>query len=54
MLLTALYTMLKKKESYNAELYRKTDVLPADREITLEQAILMVKFQGYRIKSATE
>lgn len=54
MLLTALYTMLKKKEPYNAELYRKTDVLPAEREITLEQAILMVKFQGYRIKSAAE
>lgn len=54
MLLTALYNMLKKKEPYNAELYRKSDVLPANREITVEQAILMAKFQGYRIKSATE
>lgn len=54
MLLTALYNMLKKKEPYNAELYRKSDVLPADREITVEQAILIAKHQGYRIKSATE
>lgn len=53
MLLTALYNMLSKKEPYNAELYRKSDVLPADREITVEQAILIAKFQGYRIKSAT-
>lgn len=54
MLLTALYNMLKKKEPYNAELYRKCDVLPAEREITVEQAILIAKYQGYRIKSATE
>lgn len=54
MLLTALYYMLKNKEPYNAELYRKSDVLPVDREITVEQAILMVQFQGYKIKSATE
>jgi transposase len=54
MLLTALYNMLKKNEPYNAELYRNSDVLPADREITVEQAILIAKFQGYRIKSATE
>jgi transposase len=54
MLLTALYNMLNKKESYNAELYKKSDVIPAEREITVEQAILMAKFQGYRIKSATE
>ena len=53
MLLTALYNMLKKKESYNAELYRNADTLPADRIITIEQAILMARFQGYRIKSAT-
>jgi hypothetical protein len=46
--------MLNKKESYNAELYKKSDVIPAEREITVEQAILMAKFQGYRIKSATE
>lgn len=36
MLLTAFYNMLKKKEPYNAELYRKSDVLPVEREITVE------------------
>ena len=46
--------MLSKKEPYNAALYRKSDILPANREITVEQAILIAKFQGYRIKSATE
>ena len=54
MLLTALYNMLEKKEPYNAELYKKSDILPVDREITVEQAILMAKLQNYRIKSATE
>ena len=53
MLLTALYNMLKKKEPYNAELYRKSDVLPVDREITVEQAIIIAQYQGYKIKSAT-
>lgn len=50
MLLSALYNMLKKKEPYNAELYRKSDALPVDREITLEQAILLAQSQGYRVK----
>ena len=54
MLLTALYNMLRNKEPYNAELYRKSDVLPVNREITVEQAIIMAQLQGYKIKSATE
>ena len=54
MLLTALYNMLKNKEPYNAELYRKSEILPVNREITIEQAILMAQFQGYKIKSAAE
>lgn len=53
MLLTALYNMLKKNEPYNAEFYKNSDAIPANREITVDQAILMAKFQGYRIKSAT-
>ena len=53
MLLTALYHMLKNKESYNAELYRKSDLPPADREITVEQAIIIARNQGYKIKPAT-
>jgi transposase len=50
MLLSALYNILKKKEPYNADLYRKSDALPTDREITLEQAILLAQSQGYRVK----
>lgn len=49
MLLTAIYHILKKKEPYNPELYQKADVLPVSREITIEQAISLVKSQGYRI-----
>nr|WP_196793663.1 transposase [Thermoanaerobacterium thermosaccharolyticum] len=52
MLLTALYNMLKKKEPYNAELYKKSDAFPAKREITVEQAILLAQLQGYKIKPA--
>ena len=40
MLLTAIYNILKKKEPYNPELYKKADVLPVNRKITVEQAIL--------------
>ena len=53
MLLTALYNMLKNKETYNAELYRKSDLIPVDREITVEQAVLIAQSQGYKIKSVT-
>ena len=53
MLLTALYNMLKNKEPYNADLYKKSDMIPINREITIEQAVLLAQFQGYRIKSAT-
>lgn len=49
MLLTAIYNILKKKEAYNAELYKKSDVLPVNREITVEQAILLAKNHGYRV-----
>lgn len=49
MLLTAIYHILKKKEPYNPELYRKVDVLPVSREITVEQAISLAKSHGFRI-----
>lgn len=52
MLLTALYNMLSKKEPYNAESYKKYNCLPVEREITVEQAILIAQHQGYKIKSA--
>ena len=45
--------MLKNGENYNAELYRKSDISPVDREITVEQALIMARNQGYKIKSAT-
>ena len=54
MLLTAVFHMLKNGEIYISDLFIKSDVLPTTREITVEQAILMAQFQGYRIKSATE
>jgi hypothetical protein len=53
MLLTAIYNILKKKEAYNPELYRKLDVLPVTREITVEQAILLAKNHGYRVLGAS-
>jgi len=51
--LIAIYNILKKKEPYNAELYKKSDVLPVSREITVEQAILLVGTQGYHIREAS-
>ena len=45
--------MLKNGENYNAELYRKSDQPPVDQEITIEQAIIIARNQGYKIKSAT-
>jgi transposase len=52
MLLSALSNMLKKKEAYNADLHKKSNVLPVDREITVEQAISLAQFHGYRVKTA--
>ncbi len=53
MLLTAIYMILKNKQPYNADLYRKTDQIPLDREISVEQALQLAKKQGYRIKDST-
>ncbi len=49
MLLTAIYHILKKRKPYNAQLYKKTDAIPASREITVEQAIFLVKRQGFSV-----
>jgi transposase len=51
MLLTVLYNILKKNEPYNSELLKKSDKIPANREITIEQAILFAQSQGYLVKS---
>lgn len=52
MLLTAIYHILKNKQPYNPELYKKSDAGPVNREITVEQAILLAQAQGYRIMLA--
>ena len=43
-----IYHIFKNGENYNAELYRKSDQSPIDREITVEQAILIGKKQGLK------
>lgn len=50
MLLTAIYHILDKSEPYNSELYKKAQATFAVREITLEQAVLIVQKQGYSVK----
>ncbi len=47
MLLTAIYNMLKKNEPYNPELYRKVDLPPQHREVSVEEAIFILQRQGY-------
>ena len=49
MLLTAIYNILKKNESYNPELYRKADRPPTHREVSLEEAIYIIQRQGYLV-----
>lgn len=49
-LLTAIWHMLSKKESYNAELYRKSDKPPVKRELSLEQASILLRKQGFFVR----
>lgn len=49
MLLTVIYNMLKKNESYNPELYRKGDQPPAHREVSVDEAIFILQRQGYLV-----
>ena len=49
MLLTAIYSILKKNEPYNAELYRKSDLPPAHREVSVNEAIFILQRQGYLV-----
>ena len=56
-LLTAIWHILSKNEPYNAELYMKADKPPPTRELTQEQALLLVMKMGYVISgvfSSTE
>jgi len=50
-LLTAIWHMLSKNESYNAELYRKADKPPVKRELTPELAFALLRKQGYSIRN---
>ena len=53
MLLTALYHMLKNGENYNSELYQKSTGIPTNKEITVEQALQIIKLHGYKITPAS-
>ncbi len=49
MLLTAIYHMLKNDKPYSPHLRKKSDMPPAHREVSLEQAIYILQRQGYVI-----
>ena len=53
MLLTIIYNILKKREPYNPELYRKSDTPPEHRNVTIEEAVFILQRQGYIISSPT-
>ena len=49
MLLTAIYNMLKKNEPYNPELYRKANLSPSHREVSVKEAVFILQRQGYLV-----
>jgi hypothetical protein len=49
MMLTAIYSMLKKNEPYNPELYRKVDNPLEHRQVSTQEAIYILQRQGYLI-----
>ena len=49
MLLTAIYHILLKDEPYNSELYKKAEILPKTRNITVDQAVLLARRYGYSV-----
>lgn len=53
MLLTAIYSILKKNEPYNAELYRNGDKPPVHREVSVEEAVFILQRQGYLVQAPT-
>jgi len=48
-LLAAIWHLLSKNETYNAELYRKVDKPPAARELTTAQAVAFLRNKGFLI-----
>ena len=53
MLLTAIYNILKKREPYNPDLYRKSDSPPEHRNVSVEKAIFILQRQEYLVSSPT-
>ena len=51
-LLTAIWHIQSKNETYNAELYRKADKPPAARELTTAQAVALLRSRGFVIVNA--
>ena len=51
MLLNAIYNIPKKNEPYNPVLYRKSDMPPMRREVSVNQAIFILQRQGYLVSS---
>jgi len=49
MLLTAIYHMLKNDKPYSPRLRKTSDMPPAHREVSLEQAVYILQRQGYII-----
>jgi hypothetical protein len=54
--LTAIYAILKKSEAYNPTLYRKevANTTPANRVITVKQALVLVQQHGFIVVGAEE
>lgn len=53
MLLTAIFNILKKREPYNPELYRKSETPPEHRNVTINEAVFILQRQGYLITAPT-
>jgi len=49
-LLTAIWHILSKNEPYNADLYKRADKPPVNRELTKEQAFSLLRSRGYIIR----
>ena len=51
LLMTVIYHILQEKVCYDKDLYSRYNQLPTSKEITMEQAIALVKRQGYNLVS---
>lgn len=48
----AIYKSFKKNEPYNPKLYKKSDIIKINRDISVEQAVFILQRQGYNISKA--